>query len=97
MVFGNGCGVGQEVLDFNGSEDEREHANATTTCVRTISFPLWFPALVFAAWPMAAFIRGPERRRCRRKRGLCLEYGYNLTGLTEPWCPECGTEFHGAE
>ena len=26
-------------------------------------------------------------------RGHCQRCGYNLTGLTEARCPECGTEF----
>jgi hypothetical protein len=25
--------------------------------------------------------------------GTCVKCGYNLTGLTEPRCPECGTPF----
>ncbi len=53
-------------------------------------FPLWAPFILFAAYPTLAFIRGPVRRWRRRKRGLCIHCGYNLTGLTEPRCPECG-------
>ena len=45
---------------------------------------------LFALYPALAFIRGPLRRWRRRKRGLCIHCGYNLTGLTEPRCPECG-------
>ena len=29
----------------------------------------------------------------RRGRGQCIACGYNLTGLTERRCPECGTPF----
>ena len=29
-------------------------------------------------------------RRDRRKRGLCVRCGYNLTGNTSGTCPECG-------
>lgn len=29
----------------------------------------------------------------RAKSGLCVECGYNLTGLRDPRCPECGTPF----
>ena len=33
-------------------------------------------------------------RRLRRIDGShCFHCGYNLTGLTEPRCPECGTPF----
>ncbi len=55
--------------------------------------PLWVPCVFFAAYPIIAFIRGTLRRRRRRKRGLCLSCGYNLTGLREPRCSECGREF----
>ena len=34
-----------------------------------------------------------HRRRNRKKLGLCLECGYNLKGLTELRCPECGEAF----
>ena len=46
--------------------------------------------------PMILFIRRHLRRirQVRRLRsGCCIECGYNLTGLTEPRCPECGTGF----
>ena len=29
----------------------------------------------------------------RQERGLCALGSYNLTGLPEPRCPECGREF----
>jgi hypothetical protein len=58
-----------------------------------LEVPLWCPIVLFAAYPVLAFIRGPVRRYRRRKRGLCTRCGYNLTGLTEPRCPECGTGF----
>ena len=57
-----------------------------------LDVPLWFPFVIFAFYPILAFIRGPLRRYRRRKRALCVRCGYNLTGLTEPRCPECGTE-----
>ena len=56
----------------------------------SILVPLWMPLLAFSIYPAVAFIRGPLRRRRRRKRGLCVKCGYNLTGLPEPRCPECG-------
>ncbi len=46
--------------------------------------------MVLGVYPAIAFIRGPVRRWRRRKHGLCIHCGYNLTGLTEPRCPECG-------
>jgi hypothetical protein len=57
-----------------------------------VSFPLWSALLLFSACPFFALIRGPYRRYRRRKKGLCLECGYNLTGNTSGVCPECGTK-----
>ena len=54
------------------------------------SCPVWVVLMVYAAYPVLVFIRGPLRRRRRRKHGLCVRCGYNLTGLAEPRCPECG-------
>jgi len=47
-------------------------------------------ALTLAAYPMIAFVRGPLRRRRRRKRGLCVACGYDLTGNVSGVCSECG-------
>jgi len=58
---------------------------------RHIVLPLWMPFVLFAACPVIAFIRGPYRRATRRATGFCRRCGYNLTGLVEPRCPECGT------
>jgi hypothetical protein len=58
-----------------------------------IEIPFWIPLVMLSAYPTIAFIRGPLRRWRRRRKGLCLKCGYNLTGLTEPRCPECATEF----
>jgi hypothetical protein len=55
-----------------------------------VVFPLWCPLILLAAYPTIAFIRGPLRRRHRRKRNQCIHCGYTLTGLPDPRCPECG-------
>jgi len=52
--------------------------------------PVWPLVIPLMIPPIRDSIR--ERRRVRRKnRNECLECGYNLTGLVEPRCPECGT------
>ena len=53
--------------------------------------PYWLPVVVFAAYPLIAFMRGPLRRWRRRSKGSCQECGYNLTGNESGKCPECGT------
>ena len=57
-----------------------------------ISVRLWWMILLFAIYPTIAFIRGPYRRYRRRKKGLCLKCGYNLTGNVSGVCPECGEQ-----
>jgi len=53
-----------------------------------IALPLWFLALVFSIYPTTALIRGPLRRYRRRRKGLCLKYGYSLTGNPYLFVPE---------
>jgi hypothetical protein len=56
------------------------------------SVPIWLMPVLFAAYPTIAFIRGPFRRYRRRRKGLCLRCGYDLTGNVSGVCPECGSE-----
>ena len=67
------------------------------------SYP-WTPMLVggasagIAGWGLEWMFRRPVRDQLRReliKRGMpiCRRCGYNLTGLSDPRCPECGTSF----
>ncbi len=58
---------------------------------RTLFFPSWMLFVLLSAWPLIAFLRGPFRRAQRRFANRCFFCGYNLTGLIEPRCPECGT------
>jgi hypothetical protein len=58
----------------------------------SLQIPLWCPIVLFAFYPTIAFIRGPLRRYRRRRKGLCLKCGYDLTGNVSGVCPECGAE-----
>ena len=60
--------------------------------IRRVHLPGWVPALAFAAYPVFAFIRGPLRRWRRRRRGLCVNCAYDLTGNVSGVCSECGTK-----
>jgi len=46
------------------------------------------PIVINCAGAIASLVVKP-----RRKLGHCRHCGYNLRGLTEPRCPECGTPF----
>jgi hypothetical protein len=61
-----------------------------TMIMRFTRAPIWLLPLPFAIYPTIVFIRGPYRRYRRRKKGLCLNCGYNLTGNVSGICPECG-------
>ncbi len=61
-----------------------------------VALPLWSIVLIGGAYPFAVLIIAPIRRHRRRKRNECVQCGYSLTGLTEPRCPECGSQVGSA-
>ncbi|UCD27323.1 MAG: hypothetical protein JSV03_09325 [Planctomycetota bacterium] len=63
-----------------------------TLCREThIRVPLLLLFVLFCAYPIANFtFRRYYRHYRRRKKGLCLKCGYNLTGNVSGVCPECG-------
>ncbi len=69
--------------DAGGNGDPR--TSSTRQCIS-----LYGLALLLSLYPTITFIRGPLRRHRRRKRGLCLACGYNLTGNVSGACSECG-------
>jgi hypothetical protein len=56
----------------------------------TVAIPLWSILVVTALLP-AARVAGRLRRGRRRRVGLCVSCGYDLTGNKSGACPECGT------
>jgi hypothetical protein len=56
-----------------------------------IAVPHWPFVALFGAASLYALAAHPFRRWRRRRRGLCLRCGYNLTGNVSGRCPECGT------
>ena len=64
-----------------------------TRCIEW-GVPLWVLFVLFVAYPVVAFIRGPVRRRILARRArlavCCRKCGYNLTGNVSGICPECG-------
>lgn len=61
------------------------HAYASTHVGLHIAVPCFLLAI-----PFVRKMHYWRRREYRLRQGLCVECGYNLTGLPEPRCPECG-------
>lgn len=59
-----------------------------------LTINLLWPSILLAAYPTVVFVRGPLRCWRRRRRGLCLKCGYDLTGNTTGVCPECGLDLN---
>lgn len=58
----------------------------------TLQIPTWPLFLLLGLYPTYALVFARKRRRdYRRRRGLCVKCGYDLTGNTTGTCPECGT------
>ena len=59
----------------------------------SVNMPLWIPTILFGS--LFTYWYALPLHRCykRKKLGLCVECGYDLTGLTELRCPECNTSF----
>ena len=68
------------------------HPDDRSRLIRIARCPFWVPVLLLAVYPTFVLIR-TIRRRVRHKLAHCSKCGYDLTGLPEPRCPECGTEF----
>lgn len=58
-------------------------------------FPLWLLIGGLSIGGGLPFLVQPAKRWYRRRNGLCLHCGYNLTGSRAGRCPECGA--HGRD
>lgn len=54
-----------------------------------LMLPQWMVVAVLFI-PSSFILKRELVQRRRAKRGECVGCGYNLTGLAEPRCPECG-------
>jgi hypothetical protein len=67
--------------------------NGSSSLCATV--PFWFLTLLLIILPVRAFLIPAARRwrrHCRRRMGLCIHCGYNLTGNVSGVCPECGVK-----
>lgn len=74
----------------HGSASFEYGRHPTTTTITDI--PIWIIFLIFTTYPTVVFILGPLCRWRRRRMGMCLSCGYDLTGNESGTCPECGIE-----
>jgi len=84
--------VEKSFLGFGFKVSIRDTPQGRSSRMHRFILPMWFTSLLLVAYPIVALVREIRRRR-RRRRGFCRKCGYNLTGLSEPRCPECGTPF----
>ncbi len=78
-----------------GPRDPRK-MNLFNPIIWSRSVHMCIPTGLFAILPaveVALGIPRLHRRRKRRKVGRCVRCDYDLRGLPEPRCPECGTPF----
>ena len=60
-----------------------------TQTTYVVALPYWFLAAAAGAFPAWYWVRFRQLRR-RKKRGLCPQCGYDLTGNVSGVCSECG-------
>lgn len=78
--------------DSNGEPDLTKEPTRYVATI-TVQIPTWPVLILLGLYPsyVVVFAR-KQRRERRRRRGLCITCGYNLTGNTTGVCPECGTK-----
>jgi hypothetical protein len=68
------------------------HARRNHYARLPLGIPIWL-LLAIAAYPLIP----PARRLSRKRRGLCVKCGYDLTGNTSGRCPECAEPTHASQ
>ena len=59
----------------------------------TVAMPFWLVFSLFGSFPVWITLRRRIGKSHRRRRlGLCITCGYDLTGNKSGVCPECGTK-----
>lgn len=70
------------------------HTTGGGATSRVFSLPLWLVFVIVGMPCWFALVRSSRTAR-RRRRGLCVNCGYNRRGIAvDSKCPECGTQVH---
>lgn len=82
---------------FNPIPNQRSFLFRSSTIgafqVTWLVFPFWASTALLTLLCATPVVRGPVVRQWRRRRGRCVECGYELRGLRSARCPECGTRY----
>ncbi|HSV14334.1 MAG TPA: hypothetical protein VLI90_08745 [Tepidisphaeraceae bacterium] len=81
--------LGATTLAYGTSRTEGE----ITVCFSSILAPLWWLIFTVFIWRESAAERTMRIKRAGGSAIACPNCGYNLTGLAESRCPECGSRF----
>ncbi|UCE58301.1 MAG: hypothetical protein JSU63_12760 [Phycisphaerales bacterium] len=81
--------VGFDLPSGNQGREDGDGSVEATQRLAVLSVPVWILAALFAVYPVVVFIHGPLRLRRRRRKGLCLNCGCDLSGTRRPECPQC--------
>lgn len=81
-------GISLRVSEYALRSRDEKHATIVGLCVS----PWVLTGFTILAWLALPLVARRHRRRLRRKRGLCVKCGYDLTGNESRLCPECGDE-----
>jgi len=83
---------GRHVVTSSFRLNSRHNSNGYRTT--WIAFPLSFSTILLALMGTVPILIGPVKRWRRKRGGLCLHCGYNLSGSRSGRCPECGLRYH---
>ena len=74
---------------------EKLHAVRSTRLYRySVQLPMWIAAILFLLYPLTGagkYIIVRAKKNRRRRRGRCVECGYDIRGSPGACCSECGS------
>ena len=93
--FGRSIDSHDYSFSFKRREVTMPGGNSLT--LTSLTFPHWLLVSLLAMLPVSRFFVDRIRNWNRRRKGLCLACGYDLTGSTSTVCSECGAPVYADE